>query len=110
MGQLFQKAYGKELAAANKQRAGAHNSLEGELGLVEQDIANLVAAVRRGFDNPSIKAELNALEARRRSEEPRVGKDCDSPCRSRWSTSYLKKKIISIFNYLYIIITTHSSF
>src|SRR3546814_14032773 len=65
MVQLFQKAYGKELAAANKQRAGAHNSLEGELGRVEQDIANLVAAVRRGFDNPLIKAELNALEARR---------------------------------------------
>src|SRR3546814_17159084 len=78
MVQLFQKAYGKELAAANKQRAGAHNSLEGELGRVEQDIANLVAAVRRGFDNPSIKAELNALEARRteiqaESEKPTPG-------------------------------------
>src|SRR3546814_4855328 len=43
-----------------------------------QDIANLVAAVRRGFDNPSIKAELNALEARRteiqaESEKPTPG-------------------------------------
>src|SRR3546814_4533984 len=38
---LFQKGYGKELPAANKQRAGAHNSLVGELGRVEQDTANL---------------------------------------------------------------------
>src|SRR3546814_3642216 len=43
-----------------------------------QDIANLVAAVRRGFDNPSLKAELNALEARRteiqaESEKPTPG-------------------------------------
>src|SRR3546814_16019692 len=30
-----------------------------------------------------------------RSEERRVGKECDSTCRSRWSTSPYKKKISS---------------
>src|SRR3546814_18496730 len=32
---------------------------------------------------------------RERSEERRVGKECDSTCRSRWSPSHLKKNIIS---------------
>src|SRR6187455_1304969 len=30
-----------------------------------------------------------------RSEERRVGKECSSPCRSRWSPDYLKKKILT---------------
>src|SRR3546814_15381390 len=29
-----------------------------------------------------------------RSEEPRVGKECDSKCRSRWEPEHLKKKKI----------------
>src|SRR3546814_15100182 len=28
----------------------------------------------------------------RRSEERRVGKECDSPCRTRWSPDHKKKK------------------
>src|SRR3546814_19233134 len=31
-------------------------------------------------------------EAQRRSEERRVGKECVSTCRSRWSTYHYKKK------------------
>src|SRR3546814_15239265 len=41
-------------------------------------------------------ARLNdhgAAEAFARSEERRVGKECVSPCRSRWSPYHYKKKI-----------------
>src|SRR3546814_15134396 len=33
---------------------------------------------------------------RRRSEERRVGKECVSTCRSRWSTDHYKKKQLTI--------------
>src|SRR3546814_14477242 len=36
--------------------------------------------------------ELPHLEAIRRSEERRVGKECVSTCRSRWSPYHSKKK------------------
>src|SRR3546814_11546709 len=40
--------------------------------------------------NDSEDAELTRI--RRRSEERRVGKECGSTCRYRWSPSHLKKK------------------
>src|SRR3546814_16293139 len=42
--------------------------------------------VRDGLANPGIAQEQ--VVARIRSEERRVGKECVSPCRSRWSTSH----------------------
>src|SRR3546814_21124025 len=35
---------------------------------------------------------LEGLDNRRRSEERRVGKECVSTCRTRWSPYYYKKK------------------
>ena len=34
---------------------------------------------------PKIEATVDARDAKIRSEERRVGKECSSPCRSRWS-------------------------
>jgi hypothetical protein len=62
---LFQKAYAKEIGAANKKLASQHNALDDEVRRNGQEIEHLVAAISRGFDNPSIKAKLDGLEARR---------------------------------------------
>src|SRR3546814_15875503 len=40
--------------------------------------------------------ERNGAQALRRSAERRVGKECVSPCRSRWSTDRSKKKTTTI--------------
>src|SRR3546814_15601049 len=47
----------------------------------------------RGFMNIGIPRE--SLEGEERSEERRVGKECVSTCRSRWSPYHYKKKIRS---------------
>src|SRR3546814_17251324 len=53
----------------------AHQPFAGAIGVVEQHRS----------------AARNAAE-QRRSEERRVGKECVSPCRSRWSPYHSKKK------------------
>src|SRR3546814_20013323 len=40
--------------------------------------------------------EVDGAEGVDRSEERRVGKECVSTCRSRWSPYHYKKKIINI--------------
>src|SRR3546814_15132490 len=40
----------------------------------------------------ALKAEVADLKERMRSEERRVGKECVSTCRSRWSPYHYKKK------------------
>src|SRR3546814_18326256 len=54
-------------------------------------IAEIILAVGIGV----LPADGNSGDARRgeRSEESRVGKECVSTCRSRWSTYHYKKKI-----------------
>src|SRR3546814_21016211 len=47
-----------------------------------------VAISRERLDKPSQRMQC----VRRRSEERRVGKECVSKCRSRWSPYHLKKK------------------
>src|SRR3546814_14807945 len=44
--------------------------------------------------------ERRVLQRRPRSEERRVGKECVSPCRSRWSPSHYKKTKI-LYSSLY---------
>src|SRR3546814_15847550 len=41
--------------------------------------------VPRGIDDIDLAQRLNAVARHRRSEERRVGKECVSKCRSRWS-------------------------
>src|SRR3546814_14883648 len=51
----------------------------------------------RGRLSEADVAELSKLlEEIERSEERRVGKECVSTCRCRWSTDHLKKKTIYI--------------
>ena len=53
--------------------------------VVSLDLAALVAGTKyRGQFEERMKAIMNELE-KNRSEERRVGKECDIPCRSRWS-------------------------
>ena len=62
---LFQMAYAKEIAAANKMLASQQNALNDELVRIGQEIGNLVVAIGREYDSPSIKAKLDGLEGRR---------------------------------------------
>src|SRR3546814_11491589 len=58
-------------------------------------ISHLVVASCTGFVAPGIDqiiAERLGLEGVERSEERRVGNECVSTCRSRWSPSHEKKK------------------
>src|SRR3546814_18122178 len=47
---------------------------------------------RDPLPNGALKKATSPVWARPRSEERRVGKECVSTCRSRWSTYHLKKK------------------
>src|SRR3546814_15233136 len=53
-----------------------------------------VVAKSVGTSNPHnmVKATFDALRNSFRSEERRVGKECVSTCRSRWSPYHSKKK------------------
>src|SRR3546814_12122682 len=44
---------------------------------------------------------LQAIVPATRSEERRVGKECVSTCRSRWSPFHLKKKLLQFILFIY---------
>ena len=53
----------------------------------EIDVISLKAAIEASVeaDYPKLDALYKDIHAHHRSEERRVGKECSSPCRSRWS-------------------------
>jgi len=60
----------------------AHHMFVGETG-VQRIVQRTCQAMRdAGIDNP---ADVERVRALGRSEERRVGKECEVPCRSRWS-------------------------
>src|SRR3546814_16313135 len=59
--------------------------------LAENDLRDRIALVLRSFFEERLANGIVLL--RPRSEERRVGKECVSTCRSRWSPSHQKKKI-----------------
>src|SRR3546814_15477732 len=65
---------------AQKDRAGA-----GEGRVAGRDVAHLLRL--HGEDHDL------GIESGGRSEERRVGKECGSPCRSRWSQYHYKNKL-----------------
>src|SRR3546814_15838899 len=65
------------------------NGVEPGEGLIEHEQVGLVHHRRRQLDPLCHAArELEDLVVRPRSEERRVGKECVSTCRSRWSPYY----------------------
>src|SRR3546814_16987464 len=65
-------------------------------GDVHDDISSLASDAGQSFKRLAAARHLSALlvdeDARQRSEERRVGKECVSTCRSRWSAYHSKKK------------------
>src|SRR3546814_17186949 len=59
-----------------------------------QSLAAYRAGDRRGAEQLALSAYLDGFEPLEpvRSEERRVGKECVSTCRSRWSPYHYKKK------------------
>src|SRR3546814_1523865 len=53
----------------------------------------LIAPVAISAGAPKRSATLRAIPCAPRSEERRVGKECVSTCRSRWSPYHYKKKV-----------------
>src|SRR3546814_18406928 len=51
------------------------------------------AAVKDDIGGIALVEPVRGADLVPRSEERRVGKECVSPCRSRWSRSHKKKKI-----------------
>src|SRR3546814_19520101 len=66
-------------------RKGIADLLALYVGLIEAPPNGLHEDLHLGLHQPG------ALPPARRSEERRLGKECVSTCRSRWSTSQLKK-------------------
>src|SRR3546814_18120582 len=73
---------------ATLQFGNINSDLVGERLVVLADLtaAPFEAAAKIGLPLSTVR-NADALLARARSEERRVGKECDSTCRSRWSTS-----------------------
>src|SRR3546814_2355185 len=70
-----------------------------EIGRVEVRIpggfaTNGGAQLQIAFDKRRDAGRQDAVQAFYRSEERRVGKECVSPCRSRWSPYHSKNNII----------------
>src|SRR3546814_13537676 len=69
-----------------------HQALEQAAQMIDQ-----AQALAVGRNVAALQAEAARLEmiaaVRQRSEERRVGKECVSTCRSRWSPYHLKKQI-----------------
>src|SRR3546814_20960938 len=68
--------------------------LIGNRGVIQIKLTQISKFFQQGelrvFQGHSAKIQLHYLLAR--SEERRVGKECVSTCRSRWSPSHSKKK------------------
>src|SRR3546814_20189738 len=82
---------GGDLGAAHGQRLGQTQGRPG--GVHHPARAHVREEVRRVV-KPGAVAATGGCEAGEgvRSEERRVGKECVSTCRSRWSPCHLKKK------------------
>src|SRR3546814_20964342 len=79
------------ITAAVDETALAADSMSATISAIRPDtdvVASEIAALERGFS--SVEGKLATL--RERSEERRVGKECVSTCRSRWSPFHYKKK------------------
>src|SRR3546814_13923762 len=61
-------------------------------GIVEEAPAEATEAVRKAVRGHSRATEAQPLPVVDRSEERRVGNECVSTCRSRWSPDPLKTK------------------
>src|SRR3546814_10161516 len=71
-------------------------------------LADRMAAIDHDLDVQAVALEqqivacaadqLRGIGERRRSEERRVGKECVSTCRSRWSQNHITKTSVTIAN------------
>ena len=61
----FVAEYQREFNRFRQGEEAAHAAMQRELGKVESEIANIIAAVKAGLFAPSMKEELTALEARK---------------------------------------------
>src|SRR3546814_12462090 len=90
--------YHREVAGETARHVVERQAIEAALARVDREIANLVAAIAGGLNNPSVKARLDEMEAERavfaaesakpapaRSEARRVGQEGVSTGRSRGS-------------------------
>src|SRR3546814_12911621 len=71
-------------------------------GNLRQPLANLFGGLA---GTRLLGIETVAGNGQARSEESRVGKECVSTCRSRWSPYHYKKKTISTTHYSHILST-----
>src|SRR3546814_985941 len=57
--------YHREVAGETARHAVERQAIEAALARVDREIANLVAAIAGGLNNPSVKARLDEMEAER---------------------------------------------
>src|SRR3546814_14903567 len=67
-------------------------------GNAESAVALLRNLIGRALDRAGVAEFGDLVECLKRSEERRVGKECVSTCRSRWSPYHYKKKQENTYN------------
>ncbi|MBF2717714.1 recombinase family protein [Agrobacterium vitis] len=59
------RAYAEEMNRRNRERRSSADTWKAELAKVEKDIRGIIEAIKAGMFQPSMKAEMDALEARK---------------------------------------------
>src|SRR3546814_15619765 len=78
----------RENSVKNLGRANAGTTVAwGDASVVLNNPAAMV-----NLDRTTIQPDVTVIDLNASSEERRVGKECVSPCRSRWSPYHLKQK------------------
>src|SRR3546814_14582926 len=69
---------------SNSVRVNGFKMILSYIHIIEGSLSN--CHLHNTIDNPSFAPEIDSIKSR--SEERRVGKECVSTCRSRWSTNH----------------------
>src|SRR3546814_17761175 len=82
-----------------------HHAKRSTLSKLIKKVDSLTNEIKEAYVNASkldLYESYNAFKALKRSEERRVGKECVSTCRSRWSRYHEKKKTKKMIQYMYV--------
>src|SRR3546814_17470026 len=79
-----------------RRRAGSSNKQVFSCDKVFLSVANTLSHLPAHGEKRRIIIDSKGLLCYQRSEERRVGRECVSKCRSRWSPYHYKKKTISM--------------
>lgn len=94
----FEEEVKKALAKALKAKEALNTGDEDRLKQIEQEIENLVNAIKMGIINPTVQSELNALEEEKAKYEKRVSVEMQEIDQIHAVMPAIKQSFIDIMN------------